>query len=160
MIDEVVGEDVGTEDMVERVAEKILSYCPNPDVRPTVEVYGDPAGNQRRTSSNNRSDYDVINRELPKFVGPFIARYRRRSFSVMETVNAVNALMRGGTGRFGIHPRCKTTIRDFESVKWKPGTSDIDKNTDKSLTHASDGVRYLIGERYPIRVSHVGRIWT
>lgn len=160
MIDEVIGQDVGTEDMVERVAEKIRSYCPDPDVRPTVEVYGDPAGNQRRTSSNNRSDYDVIERDLPRLLGPFVRRYRRRSFPVMETVNAVNALMRGGADRFGIHPRCQTTIRDFESVKWKPGTSEIDKNTDKTLTHASDGVRYLIGERYPIRIVQVGRIWT
>lgn len=156
VIDELCETNVGTEEMVEKVAEKIRLHVP-PDVRPMVEIYGDPAGNQRKTVSN-RSDYDIIDQEMPRLVGPYYGRYRRRAFPVMETVNAVNALMK--RGRFAIHPRCRNTIRDFESVVWKEGTSDIDKDTDKSLTHASDGVRYLIGERYPVRVARPSMVWT
>jgi len=157
VLDEVVMTEVGTEDVVPEVASRIKSHLP-PDVRPIVEVYGDPAGNQKRTSaSSNRSDYDIIDMEMPKYVGRYIPMYRRRAFSVMETVNAVNALMR--RGGFVIHPRCRKTIKDFESVKWKEGTSEIDKE-DKSLTHTSDGVRYLIGERYPIRISRPSKLWT
>lgn len=156
VIDEFCETNVGTEEMVPKIVDRIRGMIP-PDANPSVVVYGDPAGNQRRTTSN-QSDYDIIDRDMPKLVGSYSAKYRRRIFPVMETVNAVNALMR--RGRFRIHPRCRNTIRDFESVAWKEGTSDIDKDTDKSLTHASDGIRYLVGERYPVRVSRASRVWT
>lgn len=159
IISEVIGIDVGTQEMTERVLELITSWM-EPGAKPYVVVYGDPAGNQRRTSSDNKSDYDVIERVIPGLVSDWSKKYRRASYSVMETVNATNALMRMGPTRFAIHPRCKQTIKDFESVIWKPGTSDIDK-TNKELTHTSDGVRYLIGEMFPIRIPlRGGRIWT
>lgn len=157
IFDEVTGVDVGTEDMVERVADCVNKYKP-PDQNITVHVYGDPAGHQRKTV-NNRSDYNIIEKILPGRVGYFVKKYRRSAYPVMETVNAVNALLKR-SGAFGIHPRCQTTIRDFESVSWKPGSSEMDKNTDKTLTHATDGVRYAIAELYPIRVAMSGRIWT
>jgi len=161
VIDEVVEVDIGTTEMCTKVVERIkqISGMP-PGEKPAVIVYGDPAGNQRRTASNLQSDYDVIERDLPPLVASMAKKYQRETYSVIETVNATNALMARPTA-FAIHPRCEQSIRDFEMVAWKKGTSDMDKTTDKSLTHTSDGIRYLIGELFPIRVPpRVRMIWT
>lgn len=166
IIDEVVGVDVGTEEMCEKVAARVRELALGPhdpgspgDMGPAVvEVYGDPAGNQRKTAANNRSDYDAIQKYLTPLVGRLVPRWRRDVYPVVESVNAVNAILRRA-GRFGIHPRCKKTILDFESVVWEKGTPNIDKSND-DLTHSSDGVRYGIAEMYPIRVRHAGRVQT
>lgn len=160
IVAEVIAVDVGTTEMVGKVIAEIRKVSGMPaDEKPNVIIFGDPAGHQRRTASDLQSDYDVIEREMPPLVASMTKKYQRETYSVIETVNATNALMARPTA-FAIHPRCEKTIRDFEMVSWKEGTAEINKK-DKSLTHTSDGVRYLIGEMFPIRIPpRAQRIWT
>ncbi|MNT21768.1 hypothetical protein D3C72_1571190 [compost metagenome] len=50
-----------------------------------------------------------------------------------------------------IHPRCRTLIKDLDNVKWKPGTTDIDKKADAKLTHMSDNAGYLVVWEFPVK---------
>jgi hypothetical protein len=53
--------------------------------------------------------------------------------------------------RCSVHARCKRLIRDLERVVWKAGTSLIDKDRDRELSHMSDAVGYLIESELPLR---------
>ena len=47
-------------------------------------------------------------------------------------------------GNMVIDPKCKGLIRDLEQVVNKEGTRDIDKTTNKELTHLSDALGYYV----------------
>jgi len=67
---------------------------------------------------------------------------------VRDRVNSVNALLQNARGeiRLRIHPACRELIADFYEVSWKPNAThfELDKVTDKSRTHLSDALGYLI----------------
>jgi hypothetical protein len=45
---------------------------------------------------------------------------------------------------------CEALIRDYERVQWKDNGLELDQDTDKTLTHASDGIDYYCDYEYPI----------
>lgn len=73
--------------------------------------------------------------------------YSRNPF-VVDRINNVNRLFK--LGRIKISSKCKKLINDLEKVSWKEGSSDIDKGTDKLLTHISDGFGYLAWYAMPM----------
>jgi hypothetical protein len=52
------------------------------------------------------------------------------------------------------HPRCRGVIKDLERVVWKIGTVDLDKRSDKTLTHLSDAIGYELYYEHKIDGFH------
>ena len=52
-------------------------------------------------------------------------------------------------GNIVIDPKCKALIRDLEQVVNKEGTREIDKTTNKDLTHCSDALGYYVDHKWP-----------
>ena len=112
---------------------------------PGINVYPDATGALRKSSST-KSDHQI-------FRDAGFSIYARKSNpAVMDRVNATNGmLMRGNitidTGR------CPLLVKDFERVVFDKG--DLDKQSDPSLTHASDAATYPIAYLYPVRKNYV-----
>ena len=118
-----------------------------------VAIYGDPSGNQRRTSAQS-NDWDIVRMELRKGFQRILDRVTRSAPPIVDSVNSVNARMLNAAGavRFAINSTAAPqTLRDLESVAWNEDKDhrDIDK-ADAKRTHWSDALRYYIHERHPI----------
>jgi hypothetical protein len=118
-----------------------------------VTVYGDATGEARSTSS--KTDYDLI-REYLRSRSQFKMRfdYPRSNPPVRDRVNSVNAMLNNARGdiRIRVHPDCRELITDFLEVSWKQGALNfqLDKVTDKTRTHLSDALGYMIWQVAPI----------
>jgi phage terminase large subunit len=150
VIDEISVAESGTKE----VCQELLTRYPPSMVR-EVWVHGDPAGKYGDTRGN-RSDYDIIRAELqhPDAYGTkFHRAWKDAHPPVIGRINAMNAMLHNALGqrRLIINPRCKVLIRDLERVSFKEGTKQIDKTTDKQLTHMSDALGYLIADKYRVR---------
>lgn len=118
-----------------------------------VLIYGDPSGNQRRTSAQS-NDWDIVRGHLRKTFARVLDRVTRAAPPIVDSVNSVNARMLNAAGavRFAIDGKAAPqTLKDLESVSWNEDkdTRDIDK-ADAKRTHWSDALRYYVHERHPI----------
>ena len=50
-----------------------------------------------------------------------------------------------------IDSKCKNFILDLEQVTNKEGTREIDKSSNKDLSHFTDGFRYYVDFEHPCR---------
>jgi hypothetical protein len=118
-----------------------------------VTLYGDATGASRSTAS--RTDYELIEiffRAKSQF--KLQLDIPRSNPPVRDRVNSVNAMLRNAAGeiRTRVHPDCRELITDFREVTWKEGSPnfDLDKTTDKTRTHLTDALGYLICRAAPI----------
>lgn len=112
---------------------------------PGITVYPDATGSARKSSST-KSDHAIF-REAG-----FSVIAKKDNPRVMDRTNAVNKMLR--EDHLTIEPgTCPELIKDFERVVYKSG--DLDKQSDKSLTHASDAAGYPIAYLYPVRIREV-----
>lgn len=112
---------------------------------PGARVVPDSTGGNRSTAST-LTNFDIIKNhgfELRSTKNPY----------VIDRINTVNLLL--AKTRLIIHPRCKKLINDLERVSWKAGVNDLDKTSDKNLTHISDALGYLCWYTNPIRPNNV-----
>ncbi|HLK33966.1 MAG TPA: terminase family protein [Terriglobales bacterium] len=130
-----------------------------------VDIYGDPAGNQRHSSASSRTDWQIVREFFANVGSRYNVEYHlgSRPPKVKDRVNCVNALLRNaqGTSRCFIDPRCRYLIRDLERVQWRADSHgntlpQLDK-TDRTLTHLSDALGYFIEREYGMR-AQVGDI--
>jgi hypothetical protein len=138
----------------EAAAQPFADAYESANARPLpVTVYGDATGEARSTSS--KTDYDLI-REYFRSRNRFQLRfdYPSRNPRVRDRVNSVNAMLKNANGdiRIRVHPDCRELITDFLEVSWKNGATDfeLDKMSDKTRTHLSDALGYLIWQVAPI----------
>jgi hypothetical protein len=106
-------------------------------------LYGDATGRARHTDSNI-TNWKIIENELGRY--GISMRVPTKNPAERDRINSVNALIKNSKGinRVFIHPeKAKHLIRDFEQVSFKDGSTNIDKNKDFSLTHASDAFGYM-----------------
>jgi hypothetical protein len=124
----------------------------------TVEVYGDPAGNQRHSSAGSRTDWQIV-REFFARSDRYNAVFHVPSSApvVKDRVNCVNAMLRNaqGASRCFIDPRCRHLIRDLAQVQWRADShgntlAELDKS-DRTRTHLSDALGYFIAREYGMR---------
>lgn len=121
------------------------------DHRGGIIIYGDATGNSRRTSSS-LSDYQIIIdhfRNFPKFG----VRVKEGNPPVKDRINAVNSMLCNYLGERHLFLRRMETPnlqKDFLNVIYKEGTTEIDKNYDLSLTHASDAIGYMIEYEFSV----------
>jgi len=119
-----------------------------------VQMYGDPAG-QARNTSTGRSDWDMLKTD-PRLKPYNMSFHVKRSAPlVVDRVNAVNCKLENAKGQTGItiSPACKELIDDLSQTKWKEGTRQLDHGSiAKGLlrTHLSDALGYFIEAEWPV----------
>jgi hypothetical protein len=109
-----------------------------------IQFYGDASGRARKTSAI-ASDWDIIMQEVPgaQILVP------KSNPPVERRVASVNAAFRNG--KLKIDARCKTLIKDLETLAYKPGSPIFDLR-DPNIGHISDALGYLVYTRMPLRV--------
>lgn len=142
--------DTGTAAAMEELSEWLRRYHRGRKMR--LRIAGDASGNQRRTSSDLQSDWQIVKKHFASLRdGMFSVRYSvfSSNTSVRERVNKVNGLLKpamGGT-RVWIDPGCKELIHDLRAVRWARDASGNARDTldkrDPKRTHMSDAFGYL-----------------
>jgi hypothetical protein len=125
-----------------------------PNHKQSVFLFGDATG-RARTTSSNKSNYEIIKLELNGY--NIVDRVRRSNPAERDRVNAVNARLLNSQGKsyLYIHPqKCRMLCRDFEQVSYKDSTTQIDKSK-STLTHISDALGYRIEEDYSLIRSRI-----
>ena len=109
-----------------------------------VTVAPDPAGHQRKSSANGRTDITI----LQKY---FNVEAKRKHDPVRDRINNVNSILESadGTIRFSIDPKCKNSLRCLERQIYKTGTAVPDK--EGGLDHQNDALGYLVSHLSPIK---------
>jgi len=109
-----------------------------------IIIFPDPAGNQRRTSArDNITDIQILEQS-----GFEDIRYHTRTTVRGAIMSANKFLQRGGVVLDRI--KCKETIKDFEQVRFKAGSNELDKS-DPSRTHWVDGFKNMIDYVWPLQ---------
>ncbi len=168
VIDEVSMDGAGTPEACEEIIRRLTQLWSTRDIQkhpsatPRVYVYGDASGGagSRRTNAN-KTDYEIIEQKFRSaFASGLTPMWRSTNMPVSTRVLAMNSRMRNAQGKvsFAVDPRCKQLIRDLERVSYIKGSSEIDKDSDKTLTHMSDAVGYFIAAAYPPVQQSSGRI--
>lgn len=110
-----------------------------------VIVFPDPSGKARKTSAPvGQTDFSIIRSFGYKIVTP------NKAPPVVDRINEVNAVFLNAKkeSRYFIHPKCKNTIKCFDGLTYKEGTSQPDKKL--GLDHLPDAAGYLIHNEFPI----------
>jgi hypothetical protein len=144
VLDEIVIETSSTPEVC---AEFLTRYGKH---RGGVQVYGDATGEAGHTVTG-KSDFHIIReffRRHPGLRGE--VRTASANPAVRDRVNVLNARLHSAAGerRLLVDRKCKELILDLEQVSYKPGTSQIDKDTDSRRSHLSDALGYYVWWRY------------
>lgn len=156
VVDEIVMLNADTYQACEEVFNRIAGF----DRSGYIEVYGDASGGAKHTTSH-QSDYDIITESFrAKYASRFVRKWPRRNPPIFARINAMNAALKNTLGqvRLVMSEKCVVLRKDLERVRYVQGSSVVDKVTDKSLTHMSDGLGYHIVDRFPIYSSTVSRV--
>ena len=115
-----------------------------------IFAYPDPSGKARKTSATvGVTDFSILEAHGIRVLA------RNKAPPLIDSANCVNRMLKNAAGetRMFVHPRCKHTIYSLERTKWadsNPDSATIDKS--EGAEHFSDGLRYLIEYRFPIRL--------
>ena len=113
-------------------------------VAPNIEVYPDPAGKARSTTSR-RSDHQILQDH------GYIVRAKKSHPSHIDRLNALNRKLKDAEGNVGmtVDPSCSFLIKDLEQCQ-RDKRGGLDKSSIE-LTHALDACSYAISHKFPIR---------
>lgn len=113
-----------------------------------VILIGDATGKAGQRAAAGKSDYAILEELLTSAGIRFENRTPEANPSVRDRVNVVNSRLKDATGQvhLTLNPRtCPNLKRDLQRVGWKAGGSfTLDQTTNPELTHASDGVGYVL----------------
>lgn len=115
-----------------------------------ITVYPDPAGAQRRTSAQGRTDISIL---------------RDRGFRVLalsnhplirDRINITNARFCtvDGTRRAFVDPGCRKSIECYEKLSYREGTSEPDKTS--GFDHLVDATGYYMYTRWGVPPASIG----
>ena len=140
VLDEMKGHPDTTE-LARRIAEKYKGH--------RLVAYPDPSGKARKTSAPvGQTDFTILKQYgievLAKSVAP----------SIVDSVAAVNGKLKSASGLVGllVDRKCRGVADSLERTRWverNPDMACIDKS--EGHEHFSDGIRYAVDWRYPIR---------
>jgi PBSX family phage terminase large subunit len=138
VVDEIVLANATTEAACREFCERYYDHLGG------VVIYGDASGNSR--STKGASDYEIVAKTLGESAIQADYHIPSQNPRVKDRVNAMNAALRSHTGVTDllVDKKCKELIKDFEQVAWKEGGTEIDKDRDKTRTHISDALGYLV----------------
>tara|TARA_Y100001951_G_C11284961_1_gene268027 strand:- start:512 stop:1783 length:1272 start_codon:yes stop_codon:yes gene_type:complete len=140
----VIRHSGGNELLTERMCREIKRRYPNSR---GFYIYPDASSRARKTSSR-RTDFQIMKDE---FEGIGEVLIERRNPPVVDRVNLVNKMMES----LIVDPSCKIMIRDFDQVTNKPNTREIDKGSNKELSHISDALGYALVKLIGIKKHNV-----
>lgn len=137
--------------------------------RSRVKCYGDATGGAGGSAKVQGSDWDLLRKVLRDGVDGIPGFGNRVSFHVplanpreRVRVNAVNSRLRSmdGSVRLMVDPkRAPAVVKDFEGVRLiTGGAGEIDKKTDKTISHISDAVGYYIVKQFPVAPVEYGTL--
>ena len=117
---------------------------------PKVILFGDASGEHAHTVTGS-SDYYLIRqffRSVPHF--RMEMRVPAANPPVRDRINAVNGRLQNAAGvrTLFVHARCRELIQDLEQVVYKPGSSQLDKESDQARTHTSDALGYYLWQEF------------
>ncbi|MCB8881692.1 hypothetical protein ACELLULO517_15700 [Acidisoma cellulosilytica] len=137
-IDEIVIKTSNTDELVTEIRNR---YSRNGSLT-HITAYPDPAGAQRRTSAQGRTDISILQGSGMRVIA------MSSHPLVRDRVNVANSRAKSGDGarRFFVDPRCKHSIDSYERHVYKDGTSEPDKGT--GFDHQFDAVSYLLFGKY------------
>ena len=137
VIDEIALDTDGSGDVLtDRMCRTIKQRYPNAK----YFAYPDATGAAKHSSARY-SDIEIIRRN------GFMVQVRHINPLVINRVNSMNNNL--AKGNMIIDPKCTGLIKDLEQVVNKEGTRDIDKTTNKELTHLSDALGYYVDYKHP-----------
>ena len=112
-------------------------------IEPNIEVYPDPAGSARSTTSN-KSDHQIL-RDFG-----FLIRAKKSHPSHIDRLNALSRKLLDADGNvtMTIDPKCVYLIKDLEQVQ-RDKKGGIDKSQIE-LTHSLDACSYAISYKFPV----------
>lgn len=138
----------GTFEAANVLAEKLTAY----KIKKVILI-GDATGKANKSSASGNTDYAIICGVLDRYNIEWENRTPDSNPHVKDRVNCHNAHLKNAAGEtsFWLHPvNCAPLRRDYQRVVWKEGTGILEQGKDKTLTHSSDGVGYLLHEIAPL----------
>ena len=163
-IDEVVIPTSDTKQMAEEITRRYGRPGFNP-LEPNVahiSIYPDPAGAQRRTSAQGRTDISIL-----RDAGFDVVAMSSHPL-VRDRFNHVNAkfINAAGERHAFVDPKCEKSIECYEKLVYKEGTSEPDKTMTTKLNpggvdHLPDSAGYYIYARFAatkFRQIHMGHM--
>lgn len=115
-----------------------------------IKLYGDYNGT---LGTNGTTDFMEIQKTLYDrgYPYPELCVYGGNPI-VRSRTNNVNRLLEDANRDIHIYvdtEKCPKLTKDFEQVRWAEKSADIDKSTDPTLTHSSDGFGYAMWVMFP-----------
>jgi len=117
-----------------------------------IYVYPDPSGAANKTSATlGKTDISIMRSH------GFDVLHHAKAPGMVDSVACVNRMLKtyAGDVYMYVDAKLKHLITSLERTKWVDNNSDtatIDKK--EGVEHSSDGVRYFIEYKFPIRVGH------
>jgi hypothetical protein len=121
-----------------------------------IECYGDVTGGAEGSAKIRGTDWDLIKKNLYRHFGSDRVSIKLKGHNPRERmrINSVNSRLMNmkKESRFQVDgDKAPNVIKDFEGVRIIEGSAgEIDKKTDKRITHLTDGIGYYIAYRYPV----------
>ena len=121
-----------------------------------VNIYGDATGGAPGSAKVKGSDWDLVEVELNKeFKGRLNFNVPRGNPAERARINSVNSRLKNVKGKIKmlVDPvNAKHTADDLDAVMLiEGGSGEIDKKSDKSITHLTDGVGYYVFRDFSIK---------
>lgn len=149
-IDEIAIPTSNTDEMCAELAARYGKQGFDPTKREVnhITVYPDPAGAQRRTSAQGKTDIGILQ------AAGFTVLAMSSHPLVRDRVNVVNGkfLNAAGDRALYVDPKCKESIKAYEQLCYKEGTNDPDKAS--GLDHLPDSTGYYIFGRFFYKKTH------
>jgi hypothetical protein len=159
LLDEIVLPTSNTDEMAAELARRHgrAGFDPGRPELAHITIYPDPAGTQRRSSAQGRTDIGILRER------GFRVRALDSHPPVRDRVNLVNAKLLDAQGRrrLLVDPRCRQTIECLEKLCYREGTNLPDK--DGGFDHLPDALGYYLYTRFAhvaareARVGFLGR---
>lgn len=143
--DEIYLENSHTQEASRELIERLKPY--EIEVYPKLVIAGDPAGGAGQRAAAGKSDYSILMEMLSEAGVLFENKTQTKDPGIKDRVNMVNLKLKAADGSVSmwLHPtKVPHLKRDLERVAWKSGSLTLDKTSDLTLTHPSDGVAYAV----------------
>jgi len=146
-VDEILIPTSSTHEMAGEIRNRYGRISHDPD-RPElghITIYPDPAGAQRRTSAGGQTDIGIL-----RAAGLMVQALESHP-AVRDRINLVNSRFQAadGTRRALVDPRCHESIKAYEGLTYRAGTSQPDKAS--GLDHLPDATGYYFCTRFAAR---------
>jgi hypothetical protein len=141
---EVVIKTSNTDELVQEIKNR---YSRNGNIN-HITAYPDPAGAQRRTSAQGKTDIGILQASGMKVVA------MTSHPLVRDRNNTVNSRFQSADGsrRLFVDPSCRHSIESYERHVYKEGTSEPDKAT--GFDHLPDSLAYWAHGKYAYKPAH------